>query len=256
LRLRVFGRSDELGEMGGALERQGAARHVALAPGVDPGYALVTADIDGGAADAVLTYLLAHGVAQDDIALARVDDVASIVHAHPDPALIWDDVLWQARRNARPVARYLVFMMVAGVIAGFGVIYASTTLIVGAMAAQPRHAAGRRGDPRRRDARQRRGRRGNLGHHRPRRRLPRRRRRDGPGVKSLGRARRPRGQRRDAPHRRHDHALRSTPVGRAPKHARWQRHRAHRRVQLMTPSERRHLCDPPPVGVNAWCHPL
>jgi len=52
-------------------------------------------------------------------------------------SLIWADVLATAIQNARSVARYLVFMVAAGVIAGFGVLYANVTLIVGAMAVSP-----------------------------------------------------------------------------------------------------------------------
>src|SRR3954451_3433406 len=52
-------------------------------------------------------------------------------------SLIWADVLGRARANARPVARYLVFMIVAGVIAGYGVIEDNGILIVGAMAVSP-----------------------------------------------------------------------------------------------------------------------
>lgn len=46
-------------------------------------------------------------------------------------------MLGQAHRYARPVGRYLVFMMMAGVIAGFGVVYDNAILIVGAMAVSP-----------------------------------------------------------------------------------------------------------------------
>ena len=137
MRLRVYGRTERLAEVGRALERRGSARHAALTPGISPEHGLLTADIDGASADTVLGYLRAHGVAQDDITLSRVDDIAPTAAAHPAASLIWADVLGQASRNARPVARYLVFMVVAGVIAGFGVIYANSTLIVGAMAVSP-----------------------------------------------------------------------------------------------------------------------
>jgi uncharacterized hydrophobic protein (TIGR00271 family) len=44
----------------------------------------------------------------------------------------------RSRENARPLAaRYLLFMGVAGVIAGFGVIYSNEILVVGAMAVSP-----------------------------------------------------------------------------------------------------------------------
>ena len=50
---------------------------------------------------------------------------------------MWADVLGTARLNARPIARYLVFMFVAGVIACYGVIDGNVILIVGAMAVSP-----------------------------------------------------------------------------------------------------------------------
>jgi uncharacterized hydrophobic protein (TIGR00271 family) len=69
--------------------------------------------------------------------LARFDEVGPVVAGHPAASLIWADVLGQARANARPIARYLVFMMAAGVIAAFGVIEVNPILIVGAMAVSP-----------------------------------------------------------------------------------------------------------------------
>src|SRR5919107_652980 len=37
-------------------------------------------------------------------------------------SFVWTEVLGQARTNALPVARYLVFMLTAGVIAAFGIV--------------------------------------------------------------------------------------------------------------------------------------
>ncbi len=137
LHLRVYGSSDELTEVGEGLEADGRARHVALSQGVREGYVLLTAEVDGGSADWVLQYLSGRGLADEDIALTRLDDVGTLSQSHPVASLIWADVLGQARQNSRPVARFLVFMIVAGVIAAFGVIDGSQTLIVGAMAVSP-----------------------------------------------------------------------------------------------------------------------
>lgn len=137
LHLRVYGSSDKLDEIGKGLEDDGRARHVAMSQGVREGYVLLTAEVDGSSADWVLDYLSAHGVAKEDIALSRLDDVGDIPRGRPVAALIWADVLGQARQNARPVARFLIFMIAAGVIASFGVIYANQVLIVGAMAVSP-----------------------------------------------------------------------------------------------------------------------
>jgi uncharacterized hydrophobic protein (TIGR00271 family) len=52
-------------------------------------------------------------------------------------SLIWADVVGLAGTDARLIARYLVFMAVAGVIACYGVVDANPILIVGAMAVSP-----------------------------------------------------------------------------------------------------------------------
>jgi uncharacterized hydrophobic protein (TIGR00271 family) len=135
--LRVYSTTATLGEIAQGLDRHGSARHVTLAPGVRSGHALLTAEVHPESADPVLEFLLSSGVAEEDIALARLDEVAPVGSAHPATSLIWADVLGQARRNARPVALYLAFTIAAGVIAGFGVIEVNSILIVGAMAVSP-----------------------------------------------------------------------------------------------------------------------
>jgi uncharacterized hydrophobic protein (TIGR00271 family) len=137
LHLRFYGLSEAMVEVGKGLERDAAARNVALASGVRPGRSLLTAEVGTESADDVLDFLLSRGVAHQDIALARLDEVGPIAPGRMARSLIWADVLGQARQNARPVARYLVFMMVAGVIAAYGVVEANTILIVGAMAVSP-----------------------------------------------------------------------------------------------------------------------
>ena len=155
----------ERGRAGAGGARQRAAR--ALAPGVRSGHALLTAEVHPESADPVLEFLLSSGVAEDDIALARLDEIAPVGSAHPATSLIWADVLGQARRNARPVALYLAFTIAAGVIAAFGVIEVNSILIVGAMAVspdmlprqrglrRPRESPGAPGPARARDARRR-----------------------------------------------------------------------------------------------------
>jgi uncharacterized hydrophobic protein (TIGR00271 family) len=135
--LRVYGPSSELSHVGEGLEGGGTARHVTVVQGVRPGHALLTAEVGAESADAVLDFLLSRGVAREDITLARLDEIGPIAPGRTAASLIWADMLGQASLNARPVARYLVFMMVAGVIAAFGVIEVNTILIVGAMAISP-----------------------------------------------------------------------------------------------------------------------
>lgn len=137
LLLRVHGPIDSLTGIGAELEELGDARNVALARGVRPEYALLTAEVVVESADAVLELLGRNSVPEEDIKLARLDEIGPVEKERTAGSLIWADVLGQARANARPVARYLVFMIAAGVIAGFGVLEANTILIVGAMAVSP-----------------------------------------------------------------------------------------------------------------------
>jgi uncharacterized hydrophobic protein (TIGR00271 family) len=135
--LRVYAPAVLLGEVAQGLEEHGSARHVVVAQGVRSGHALLTAELHPESADPALEFLVSSGVAEEDIALARLDEIAPVGAAHPATSLIWADVLGQARRNARPVALYLAFAIAAGVIAAFGVIEVNTILIVGAMAISP-----------------------------------------------------------------------------------------------------------------------
>jgi hypothetical protein len=137
LHLRVYGDADSLTKIGSDIEDCGGAHRVALAPGVRTGFALLTAEVFAESADAVLELLARSGVPEEDIELARLDEIGPIRPGRTAGSLIWVDVLGQARANSRPVARYRVFLAAAGVIAGFGVIQANTILIVGAMAVSP-----------------------------------------------------------------------------------------------------------------------
>jgi uncharacterized hydrophobic protein (TIGR00271 family) len=137
LQLRVFGESSAMGEI---VERLGAlpgARHVSVTSGGDARSALVTADVRGAAADQALELVRGLGIPAEDISLLRLDAIDPVSAADEPVALVWADLLGQARVNARTAVRYLVFMAVAGVIAAFGVIDEDQILIVGAMAVAP-----------------------------------------------------------------------------------------------------------------------
>ena len=137
LHLRVYGPADSLTAIGGDLEARGAVRAVALARGLQDGHVLLTAEVPAESADAVLELLMSNGVTEDDIVLVRLDEIGPIRSGGTTASLIWADMLGQARRNARPVVRYLVFMVAAGIISAFGVIQVNDILIVGAMAVSP-----------------------------------------------------------------------------------------------------------------------
>jgi uncharacterized hydrophobic protein (TIGR00271 family) len=137
LHLRLYGSSGTLVDVGEELEGSGTARHLTLVRALQPGHALLTAEVRPESADAVVDLLQRRGVAQDDVVLTRRDEIWPTPGRRATTSLIWADVLATAIQNARSVARYLVFMIAAGVIAGFGVLYDNITLIVGAMAVSP-----------------------------------------------------------------------------------------------------------------------
>jgi uncharacterized hydrophobic protein (TIGR00271 family) len=136
LHLRVYGPVALLRDTAERLEERGDVTRSVVAAGVRPGHALLTAEIVPGSSDAVLDFL-AGQVPPEDVAIARLDEIGLTAPGRISPSLIWADVLGLAHRYARPVARYLVFMAMAGVIAGFGVVQDNTILIVGAMAVSP-----------------------------------------------------------------------------------------------------------------------
>ena len=147
LQLRVFSTTKTLTGLAGWLDATRHGRHVVFLPGgiaspqtsvpapVDKGQ--LVGDISETSAHEVLAHLSALGVDTADISLLRLDEIGPTDSEHGSRSLIWADMLGMARRNARPLARFLVFMSVAGVIAGYGVITVNSTLIVGAMAVSP-----------------------------------------------------------------------------------------------------------------------
>jgi uncharacterized hydrophobic protein (TIGR00271 family) len=97
----------------------------------------VTAYLVDDAVDGAMKKLAAMGVDTDDTVLVRLDSIGHTAAERPLASVVWSDLISQAGANARPLPRYLAFMVAAAVIAAFGVIYAQTTLIVGAMAISP-----------------------------------------------------------------------------------------------------------------------
>ncbi len=135
--LRAYGTSQAMADIGAELDRNGVAHRVAVAAAVRAGHSLLTAEVRPGSADEVLDFMHDRGVMPDDVALARVEEIGRPARGSADAGLIWADMLGQAGRHARPVARFVVLMVVAGVIAAYGVIEVNAILIVGAMAVSP-----------------------------------------------------------------------------------------------------------------------
>ncbi|MBS1676347.1 MAG: DUF389 domain-containing protein [Actinobacteria bacterium] len=136
LQLRAFGDEARVRSLGVELERAGLMRAATLVPAPSGGRARLEGEVDADAADRALALARAAGLAEDSVSLVREETVGGSTR-FPTASLIWSDMLGQAAINSRLLGRYLAFMSVAGVVAGFGVIYDNGILIVGAMAISP-----------------------------------------------------------------------------------------------------------------------
>jgi uncharacterized hydrophobic protein (TIGR00271 family) len=132
----VFGSESAMKDVAAAVSALPGAAHVVRTDAGDvAGRALVSADLDPEAGDAALTLLSERGIPGEDIWLLRLDGLQPGRRlGRAGGAVVWADLLGQATRYSRPVARFLAFMAAAGIIAGYGVIYDNGILIVGAMA--------------------------------------------------------------------------------------------------------------------------
>lgn len=137
LQLRVFGASAAMANVAERLEAIPGSRHVIRTQDGNSGRALVTADLVDDAADTAVEHVRGLDLPPEDVVLVRMDSIDQTATQRPLAAVVWADLLSEAGKNARPFARYLVFMATAGVIAAFGVIYENVTLVVGAMAVSP-----------------------------------------------------------------------------------------------------------------------
>jgi uncharacterized hydrophobic protein (TIGR00271 family) len=137
LHLRVFGTEATIAQAARELEALAGCRHVVRGGDGTSQTAVVTADLTTDAADAALAQVRRLGVPSADIDLLRLDSIGPSASPRPFGSVVWADLLSQAGANARPLARYLILMACAGIIAGLGVIYDNGILVVGAMAISP-----------------------------------------------------------------------------------------------------------------------
>jgi uncharacterized hydrophobic protein (TIGR00271 family) len=135
--LEVFGESAVLERVASTLDGTDGVSHVACIDATRPGHALVSARVRPRSVDALLDTLHGLGVADSDVTLDRIEVVGALAQGREERTMVWADVLGTAWLNARPLARYLAFMVVAGVIACYGVVDNNGILIVGAMAVSP-----------------------------------------------------------------------------------------------------------------------
>jgi uncharacterized hydrophobic protein (TIGR00271 family) len=135
--LEVFGRSPQMTKVAQLLEDVEGVSRVRVVPAVLAGHSVVSAAVRPRSVDTLLESLRGSGVPDSSITLMRVDVVGRAATGQVETSLVWEDVLGMAWLYSRPLARYLVFMFVAGVIAAYGVIDSNVILIVGAMAVSP-----------------------------------------------------------------------------------------------------------------------
>lgn len=134
--LRVYGERANLDAVSAGVGGLSGVRHLSVSAGAH-GAGMVTADVRPEAADAVLAALQRLGVAADDVVFTRLETIAAVPGVTEPAALVWADILEQARRRAGAPGRYLLLMAAAGVVGAFAIMNDSPVLIVGAMAMSP-----------------------------------------------------------------------------------------------------------------------
>jgi len=137
IRLEVFGESGAMDAIARLLDGNDKVSRVRQTATTQPGYSVVIAIVEPRAIDELLGDLRRLSVPAEDVTLTREEVLGRSSARGNEAGLVWEDVLGMASRNSRPIARYLAFMLVAGVIASYGVLEYNVILIVGAMAISP-----------------------------------------------------------------------------------------------------------------------
>ena len=143
LYLRAFAPPTQAPEAVRVLQMIPGVRHVMQQGTANGAEQMITADLAAVAVDPALDALLGLGLTPDDVSVERTNPIGPVERprgqwlTHRDDAMVWAEVVEGARENARLPARYMVFMFVAGVLAGFAVLLQNSVLIVGAMAVSP-----------------------------------------------------------------------------------------------------------------------
>jgi uncharacterized hydrophobic protein (TIGR00271 family) len=137
IRLEVFGESGAMAAVAQLLDENDEVSRVRLTRATRPEHAVVVATVHPRAVDELLDNLRRLGVPDAEVTLTRVEVLGRSSGQGAEAGLVWEDVLGMAARNSRPIARYLAFMFVAGLIASYGVVEYNVILIVGAMAISP-----------------------------------------------------------------------------------------------------------------------
>jgi uncharacterized hydrophobic protein (TIGR00271 family) len=137
IKLEVFGESALMAAVARMLDESNDVDRITLTSATRAGHSVVLATVHPSAVDQLLGDLRRLGVPEAQCTLMRVEVLGRSSGETGEASLVWEDVLGMAARNSRPIARYLAFMLAAGVIACYGVVLYSEILIVGAMAISP-----------------------------------------------------------------------------------------------------------------------
>lgn len=143
--LHAFTDPAQVDEVVRTLRARPDVRHIVLG-GIttDTGKTLISAELGAESVDATFAALQLVGIDAADLSVSRVDLARPLTaeglagDAVDDrDALVWAEVADAAAENVSLRPSYLTYMIVAGVIAAFGVVERSPVLIVGAMAVSP-----------------------------------------------------------------------------------------------------------------------
>lgn len=148
LHLRIITPADRTATVLDALEASPGVTHVILLPGAgrDPRGDVVLCDVVRESASQVLNALRSLGV--DEFGSVAVDSVDVVLSAaarraaeaapgQGADAVVWDEIEHKTGEETHLSATYLIFLSVATVIAGIGVLLDQPILIVGAMVVGP-----------------------------------------------------------------------------------------------------------------------
>jgi uncharacterized hydrophobic protein (TIGR00271 family) len=135
--LEVFGESPAMARVAERLDELEGVSRVRQVDATRTGHSVVLASVRPRRVDSLVEDLRELGVPDADITLMHMEVVGRAATARAQTSLVWEEVLGAAWVNARPIARYIAFMFVAGVIGCYGVVDRNAILIVGAMAVAP-----------------------------------------------------------------------------------------------------------------------
>jgi uncharacterized hydrophobic protein (TIGR00271 family) len=142
LRLDSFVTPELLDEVTATLAAHPGVRHVTTGATTTDGLVTLSAEVDAANADAAIERLADLGIASDDLTLWRVPGIQPLgwhrrTRSEESDVQVWAEIVGRANENAKLASTYLLFMTSAGIIAGIGVLTASSVLLVGAMAISP-----------------------------------------------------------------------------------------------------------------------